>query len=245
MNLGESVENSIKRTSEYLTSLGANVMQAPATAVGMEKFMPSSGRATRSVTFSPLPPVSPQLEAPKSAASWSLASMTWKGWALIIFILAILGVNIFAILGRGTAEVADIFGPIIKKVTALFVGTTGQIVGTSAAGAKAVVGVAADVTDKALTTVQDVATPHPDGGSGSGGDAPPNPAKRPPPGPPPMPHGGTGEMPPEHGAHGPGFCYVGSDDAFRSCVKVGYDDLCMSGEIFPTHELCVNPSLRA
>lgn len=238
MNLGESVENSIKRTSEYLNSLGA----------GMAASM-SPARSSRSVTFSPIMTTSMPAGMGTSgdaagSSAWSFAAMTWKGWALVIFILAILGINIFAILGRGTAEIADIFGPIIKKVVGLFVGTTGQIVGTSAAGAKAVVGAAADITDKALTEVQNVATPHPEEGAPG---MPPNPAKRPPPGgmpPPPEPHGG-GDMPPEHGAHGPGFCYVGSDDAFRSCVKVGYDDLCMSGEIFPTHELCVNPNLRA
>jgi penicillin-binding protein 1A len=44
--------------------------------------------------------------------------------------------------------------------------------------------------------------------------------------------------------HGSGYCYVGKDQGFRSCIKIGEDDNCMSGDIFPSHDLCINPSLR-
>lgn len=41
-----------------------------------------------------------------------------------------------------------------------------------------------------------------------------------------------------------GYCYVGTDRTFRSCIKVGKNDTCMSGKIFPTRDICINPSLR-
>ena len=41
-----------------------------------------------------------------------------------------------------------------------------------------------------------------------------------------------------------GFCYIGEDRGFRSCIKVTDKDVCMSGDIFPSQEICVNPSLR-
>ena len=41
-----------------------------------------------------------------------------------------------------------------------------------------------------------------------------------------------------------GYCYIGEDRGFRSCVKVGNMDKCMSGNIFPTEAVCINPSLR-
>jgi len=41
-----------------------------------------------------------------------------------------------------------------------------------------------------------------------------------------------------------GWCYIGEDRGFRSCIKVGEQDTCMSGDIFPSQEICVNPSLR-
>jgi hypothetical protein len=42
-----------------------------------------------------------------------------------------------------------------------------------------------------------------------------------------------------------GFCYIGEDRGFRSCIEVGEGDVCMSGDIFPTQDVCVNPKLRA
>lgn len=41
-----------------------------------------------------------------------------------------------------------------------------------------------------------------------------------------------------------GFCYIGEDRGFRSCIAVGEGDVCMSGDIFPTEAICVNPKLR-
>jgi hypothetical protein len=41
-----------------------------------------------------------------------------------------------------------------------------------------------------------------------------------------------------------GFCYIGEDRGFRSCIKVGEGEKCMSGDIFPTQDLCINPRLR-
>lgn len=42
-----------------------------------------------------------------------------------------------------------------------------------------------------------------------------------------------------------GFCYIGEDRGFRSCIRVGENDQCMSGDIFPTMDICINPNLRA
>lgn len=41
-----------------------------------------------------------------------------------------------------------------------------------------------------------------------------------------------------------GYCYIGEDRGFRSCIEVKNADTCMSGDIFPSHAICVNPSLR-
>uniref|UniRef100_A0A6C0ETM5 Uncharacterized protein n=1 Tax=viral metagenome TaxID=1070528 RepID=A0A6C0ETM5_9ZZZZ len=42
-----------------------------------------------------------------------------------------------------------------------------------------------------------------------------------------------------------GFCYIGYDNGQRDCVDVYAGDVCMSGEIFPTLDICINPKLRA
>ena len=41
-----------------------------------------------------------------------------------------------------------------------------------------------------------------------------------------------------------GYCYIGTDRTFRSCVKVDAGDTCMSNKIFPTKDICINPNLR-
>jgi len=41
-----------------------------------------------------------------------------------------------------------------------------------------------------------------------------------------------------------GYCYIGEDRGFRSCVKVEASDKCMSGQVYSRHEICVDPTLR-
>ena len=40
------------------------------------------------------------------------------------------------------------------------------------------------------------------------------------------------------------YCYVGDDRGYRSCVEVSPNQQCMSGDIFPSMDICVNPRLR-
>lgn len=42
-----------------------------------------------------------------------------------------------------------------------------------------------------------------------------------------------------------GFCYIGEDRGFRSCITVGEGDDCMSQNIYPTMDQCINPNLRS
>jgi hypothetical protein len=41
-----------------------------------------------------------------------------------------------------------------------------------------------------------------------------------------------------------GWCFIGEDRGFRTCSQIGQNDQCMSGDIFPSHEICMNPNLR-
>jgi len=41
-----------------------------------------------------------------------------------------------------------------------------------------------------------------------------------------------------------GWCFIGTDKGIRTCGEVGVHDTCMSGDIFPSHEICINPTLR-
>lgn len=41
-----------------------------------------------------------------------------------------------------------------------------------------------------------------------------------------------------------GWCFIGEDRGFRTCSEIGQNDKCMSGDIFPSQEICMNPNLR-
>tara|TARA_B100000963_G_C22579725_1_gene650227 strand:- start:175 stop:1590 length:1416 start_codon:yes stop_codon:yes gene_type:complete len=40
------------------------------------------------------------------------------------------------------------------------------------------------------------------------------------------------------------FCYIGENKGYRSCIELNVGDECMSGEIFPSMDICINPNLR-
>ena len=181
-------------------------------------------------------------------------------YALILLILAFLGFNIFKYLGNITQFLADTFGPIVAKIVAFFgvaaTETTKKAVEVTAKGVKTGVDVAAatvttsaDVVQKAVTggyrngingTGQAIA-----GGVASGVSALDMALNR-----------GiqTSSQEPEPDDSGSriqsttasksGYCFVGENRGIRSCVKVSEIDKCMSGDIFPTRDICINPTLR-
>ena len=40
------------------------------------------------------------------------------------------------------------------------------------------------------------------------------------------------------------YCYVGTDKGFRSCIQMGVEDKCQSGEIYNDERMCKHPNLR-
>ena len=41
-----------------------------------------------------------------------------------------------------------------------------------------------------------------------------------------------------------GYCFIGKDNGIRACAPIGRHEKCMSGEIFPTLAICMDPELR-
>lgn len=42
-----------------------------------------------------------------------------------------------------------------------------------------------------------------------------------------------------------GYCFIGNDNGIRACAPIGKNNKCMSGDIFPSMEICMNPKLRS
>jgi hypothetical protein len=180
-------------------------------------------------------------------------------WLLIILILAFLGFNIFVYLAKGTQEITNFFAPIMEKIFGTAADVTGQVVDVAAEGGKAVVSETATGVNTGLTAVQDI-TPNNASSSIklepvhnqnlSANDTTLNKVLNTS-----KPQTQQGEEYEAHEASSSlhsggtigksGWCYVGEDRGFRTCAQVGVNDKCMSGDIFPSQEVCINPSLRS
>ena len=192
-----------------------------------------------------LPTLSNSPSTVSSSPSLSVSSTTTTGvnesgfdwwtavkYGAIILILALLGLNLFTYLGKATDVTAQQIGPLASTVGSGISSTTKQTVNVGAEGAKSLTDVAAgsitsgisilekglggkDITEKDVTLAQH-SEPRPDEAGSTT-------------------QGTRGKS---------GYCYIGQDRNIRSCIKVNQGDTCMSGDIFPTKDLCVNPTLR-
>ena len=180
---------------------------------------------------------------------------------LIIVILLFLGVNIFSYLGDFFQNIKDtsapIIGSILQNLGLVVTETTKDITQISAEGAKLGVDVAAGTVESGIDVIQGqldmgqsgsqnkTSTPTTNSNAKQGSlsasltsalsDAEYNSE--------PLPDDATSSTQ-RAGPTKSGYCYIGEDRGFRSCVSVKDSDVCMSGQIFPSNEICVNPSLR-
>ena len=211
--------------------------------------------------------------APASSSSSTSSAGTWFSrltdltnpytWLAIVFIFALLGINIFMYLAQGTKDAAEMFRPLFFMISKTVAFLSATLVGTAASGTKTIVTGATDVVDTGLTQiekgadkVQEKTSPSNlqgtplekklndvqmdnnslnkslnmyKAGEGADGDYKSDLSDST------IQSGGTGKA---------GWCYIGQDRGFRSCMKINKNDDCMSGDIFPTKDICVNPNLR-
>lgn len=192
-----------------------------------------------------------------------LKNISFTTWLIIILILAFLGLNVFAYLAQGTQTATNILSPILLFFSNITRAITGQTLDISAEGGKAVVNTASNITTTGLTGLQEIAKniePNNLNGTLKGNTLsnPPqednvsnNTLNR--------AINSSQARQSENvynyeadeanssiqGGGKSGWCYIGDDRGFRSCAQVSETDTCMSGDIFPTKDICVNPSLRA
>ena len=171
---------------------------------------------------------------------------------LIIILLALIGFNVFTYLGDITQWLGDTFGAPFRSVARFFGYTATDTVKTTvdvtAKGAKSALDIAAGAATSGIDVLQKTI-----GGEGNKVNNQINlkktnaqelslenalsHAKKEPP----QPDDATSRT---QRTGKSGYCYIGEDRGFRSCIQVGEQDTCMSGDIFPTHAVCINPRLR-
>lgn len=222
-------------------------------------FAPSSAPSNTSFSFSD---ASGDAPAPESSSMMSLVVRA----VLIIILLALIGFNVFTYLDDITEWLSETFGAPFRQV-ARFLGYTAldtaqTTVDVSAKGTKSAVDIAAGAATSGIDVLQqtidqkngpsaqnqnqdqdldqDTKYHNKQNGGEQSSDALQKAlshAKKQPP----QPDDATSRT---QRTGKSGYCYIGEDRGFRSCIKVGEEDTCMSGDIFPTHAICINPRLR-
>uniref|UniRef100_A0A6C0HQ49 Uncharacterized protein n=1 Tax=viral metagenome TaxID=1070528 RepID=A0A6C0HQ49_9ZZZZ len=201
--------------------------------------------------------------------------MSVTTWIIIVLVLAILGFNIFAYLAYGTKYFSDTFGPYIKYLGGLIgnatASVTKSVTNTAATGTKAAVDLAAGTVTTAVDVTQQTAgaitgataSSSLTGSQKTNSNAPVSSQDTTPNNPlndalknakPQGQQSGPGPFAADDATSAiqsnkssskSGWCYIGQEQGYRSCLQVGENDTCMSGNIFPSQEICVNPNLRA
>jgi hypothetical protein len=211
----------------------------------------------RTPSFGSTSTSNPTIISSASESSGSFfSSMTWQTWIIIILVLALLGLNIFTYLAKGTAELTQlidtIFGPILKLFGYATIQTTKQVIEKGTDGINAVSNTAVsglDKLEKAASGKQaesslPVQNANDDNSIDHWQENPLDKAL----------HnaqlGGDQSVEPDEANSNiqysgkSGYCYIGDSNGVRTCAKVGVNDTCMSGDIFPSNEICINPNLR-
>jgi hypothetical protein len=185
------------------------------------------------------------------------------GVTSIIIFLAMCGLNIFVYLAKGTETISDFVEDILAKITgkfgkdtsgffsvifkALIVGfDSASMVGGAAQTAAAVTGAGIAIADSTA------GVPIPAGYSAPSTSssytqkaAPASPPQPPPPAPPKPAADSVNSMIQTNVAKNKaGWCYIGEDRGYRSCLEVKEDEGCMSAQVFSSQESCLNPELR-
>jgi hypothetical protein len=177
----------------------------------------------------------------------------WSTWniitiVLIVVVLALLGLNIFSYLAKGT----DVIGDFLARFSSHVPETAAKVIDTSVVGTQVAADVAAgtvkdagDVLSRELNLKRRDLWESRDQGVKKSIE------NRDMPGinkfPEHEPDKSYKESPEDNNIlekHKPGYCYIGTDRGYRSCIKVNSTDQCESKKIFPSMDICINPSLR-
>lgn len=192
---------------------------------------------------------------PGYSNSGSGISSTILNVIAIVIILALLGINIFYYLGDAADFTATIVDPIYKLFGYETSDTIKQTVKTSAKGANVAVDSTAKATKQSIDYVEDIFDDTLPSNNTTMAQSKQNTTvaqdklnNRP------VVNSNVtasneddnliinSVTPKTSGSVG--YCYIGEDRGHRSCADISDESLCMSGEIFPSRDLCVNPNLR-
>ena len=166
----------------------------------------------------------------------------------ILLLLSFLGINLLNISGNIVETIAKIFGPLVAQILSIFGYTTGTLLNITAdvAGDTAKAGI--DIAEGSIHSIgnilKDVSDGHVNEESKNTLDNALNQSKNAlPPATSPKPD--TSENPIQNpiSSSKAGWCLVGEYKGKRGCIEVSEQDKCLSGQVYPSQKMCLNPVL--
>jgi hypothetical protein len=157
-----------------------------------------------------------------------------------ILFLASIGLNIFTYLSQATQSIVNNTSSPIHKILVLFGLATKEVIDTAAVGVETGVNFTAGTVKGALTGgIQAVENETPlninnNISSSLKNSIQPQTNE-------PEPDSSTSSIQSNTGKN---WCYIGEERQTRVCAQVSDNYLCQSQDIFPSEEICINPSLR-
>ena len=199
--------------------------------------------------------LSENMVLPESSESFSMFGFSSPlFWILLVILLAILGFNIFKYLAEGT----ELFASIMHPITSMFASITGDTTKTAAStvstGGKKIIETTADTTQSTIDyatkglvggidmlqdKLKSVSVVEPENENSMSETVKPNNGK--------AKQNNDTDSEPEPARTDSvkgGYCYIGKINDTRYCSKVSSRNYCMSGDIYPSMDICVNRNLR-
>ena len=144
----------------------------------------------------------------------------------IVLFLALMGLNIFTYLSEGT----DIFGKYLGISLLQGAEGTKRTISNTKKGSEIVLNAAEDSTNKLIDIPEQGIRNKLSNTKTVSGSFKVSPS--------------SNKTKTNVGSNKKGYCYIGSENGNRKCIKVDEDDICESRKIFPTRDVCINPYLR-
>jgi hypothetical protein len=161
---------------------------------------------------------------------------------LVILILSLLGINIFTIFGNALQNFIDIFNPIISKTLADLGYASGTVLDRSSDIVADAGKTGIDILNGTVQSVSDLLVKASGRNPGSELDRHINQPPTQPPHPP-APNDTTSPIQSGSSSSKSNWCLVGEYNGTRGCISVSDQDKCLSGQIFPSQQQCLNPNL--
>ncbi len=159
--------------------------------------------------------------------------------------MSFVGINLLSVSGNILEYLADTFGPLVRNVASIFGYSTGELINTTADIAADTAKFGVDIAEGTLQNVGNLLKDASKGGMDAKDrqnldrtlQSPKCSTAA-------EPDAATSNIQSASKGGGGNWCLTGEYQGARGCVAMSEHDKCMSGQVFPTQKMCLNPALQ-